>query len=280
MNILISDKKRFEGIKNKIKADGLDNLHFLADFDRTLTYGLLNGVKTSSIISILRDGNHLSPDYAKKAHDLFDKYHPIEVDSTLPIDHRRRAMSKWWEEHNNLLIDSGLNINDLKSIAENDRLKFREGVFNFLDFLHQKKIPLIIFSASGCGEAIELFFDKHNRNYPNILYIINKFNWDNNGNAVSIKGLIIHSLNKNETILKDIPSVYNIIKEKRNIILLGDSIGDLGMASGFDYKNLLTIGFLNPGYNKNKDDYLNKFDVVLEGDKDVNFINNLLQDLS
>ncbi|MDD4412150.1 MAG: hypothetical protein PHR00_00660 [Patescibacteria group bacterium] len=280
MKIIIANPENFEKFKTHIKQDGFQSLHVLSDFDRTITYGAVDGLKTPSIISMLRDGHHLSEGYAQKAHELFDKYHPIEVDENIPTSEKKRLMQEWWEAHNKLLIDSGLSKADLKDIVENGHIKFREGVAEFLDFLLNKNIPLIIFSASGCGDAIQLYFEKMGKNYPNIIYVTNKFNWNDDGKAVSMKGLIIHSMNKDETVLKNIPEVYKLIKDRKNVLLLGDSTGDLGMVEGFDYDNLLTIGFLNFNYNQSRTDYEKKFDIVLEGDEDISFINDLLKDIA
>ncbi|MHA1764718.1 MAG: hypothetical protein ACTSVK_00480 [Promethearchaeota archaeon] len=266
-------------MKTQIKAEGYQSLHILSDFDRTLTYGKINGIKTPSIISLLRDGNHLTEDYAKKAYALFDKYHPIEIDPSIPLEEKKKAMQEWWEAHNELLIQSGLSISDLEDIVKNGPIRFRKGVPEFLDFLNQHNIPLVIFSASGCGDAIEMFFKNIGKDYPNIYYVTNHFNWDENGRAVSPKEPIIHCMNKDETILREIPEIYSKIQNRRNVLLLGDSIGDLGMIEGFEYKTLLKIGFLNFDYDKLRKEYKKNFDVVLEGDGDFNFVNNLIRNL-
>lgn len=85
MQIQIPDSTNLEFIKKQIQVGGYNNLHILADFDRTLTYGAIHGIKTPSIISMLRDGNYLSPEYAQKAHALFDKYNRIELDPSISI---------------------------------------------------------------------------------------------------------------------------------------------------------------------------------------------------
>jgi len=92
MKVIISRQKEFENLKNRIKSDGYKNLRVLSDFDRTLTYGVVDGVKIPSLISMLGDRKHLTPDYAEKAHALFNKYHPIEMNSSLPIQERKNAM--------------------------------------------------------------------------------------------------------------------------------------------------------------------------------------------
>lgn len=202
MKTIISNLKNLKQLKSKIKKDGFQNLHILSDFDGTLTYGTVDGIKTPSIISMLRDGNYLTKDYAKKAHALFDKYHPIEKDLEISPKEKKKLMRKWWETHNKLLIKSGLSKSDLKNIVKNGLVKFRKGIPEFLDFLYKHKIPLIILSSSGCGEAIQLFFKKIDKDYSNIFYITNKFNWDKKGKAISVKEPIIHCANKDETILK------------------------------------------------------------------------------
>jgi len=279
MNILMQNPKNFNRIKLAIKNDGLDKLHILSDFDRTLTYGSVNSVKTPSIISLLRDGKHLSEGYAPKAQAMFDKYHLIETDESIPLEQRKAAMREWWEKHYELLTASGLSFSDLEDIVENGHLKFREGVLEFLDFLNERNVPLVIFSASGCGDAIPLFFKKFDRDYPNIFYVTNRYVWDENGKAVSIKKPIVHSLNKDETILPEIPEVRKVIENRKNVILLGDSLGDLGMIEGFDYDNLLRIGFLNFNGGASENDYKKSFDAVLKGDGDFKFVNDIVFNL-
>ena len=78
MQVHIKNPELFAQKKRAIQQAGKDLSYILADFDRTLTYGTFKGQKTPSIISLLRDGNHLSEDYAEKAHQLFDHYHAIE----------------------------------------------------------------------------------------------------------------------------------------------------------------------------------------------------------
>jgi cytosolic 5'-nucleotidase 3 len=280
MKVIIPHPEKVERIKNEMKKEGFSNLHILSDFDRTLTYGTINNVKTPSIISILRDGNYLVEGYSEKAHALYHKYHPIEVDSKISLKEKVKAMDEWWDLHNKLLIESSLSKKDLKEIVETGHVKFRKGVPEFLDYIKKYNIPLIIFSASGCGDAVQLFFEKINKNYSNIFYITNKFNYDEKGIVISPQLPIIHCMNKTELVLKEFPEVYEKIKDKLNVILLGDSLDDSGMAEGFEYKNILKIGFLNLEYNKDsKKEYLEKYDILLEGDGDFTFVYDLIKEL-
>ncbi|MFH8080783.1 MAG: hypothetical protein QXO84_02795 [Candidatus Aenigmatarchaeota archaeon] len=133
MKIVIPNKNFFEKIITKIKNDGIDSLHIVSDFDRTLTYAMVNGEKIPSIISLLRDGKHLSEEYAAKAKMLFEKYHPIEVDESYNLKDKKRLMMKWWKEHYKLLIKYGLKKDDIRDVVDKGIMRFRDGVDEFLD---------------------------------------------------------------------------------------------------------------------------------------------------
>jgi len=64
--------------------------------------------------------------------------------------------------------------------------------------------------------------------YDNICLIGNEFVRDRD-KAVDFKKPIIHSLNKDETVIKEFPKIYEKVKDKKNVILLGDSISDIQM---------------------------------------------------
>jgi len=279
MAIIIPNQKKLGKTIANIKKQGSENLHILSDFDRTLTYGSVDNKKTPSIISILRNGNYLSSDYANKAHALFNKYHAIEMTPSVSFSEKKQAMDTWWRTHKKLLIASGLNKKDIEEIVKDTSIRFRKGVDKFLDYLNTKNIPLIILSASGVGEALPLYFKNAKKNYTNIFYLINSFNWSDDGYALSIKEPVIHSLNKDETIVKNFPEIYKKIENRKNVILLGDGLHDLEMISGFDYNNLIKIGFLNYNTDELRSLYSKNFDIIIEGDIDFNYVNKLMKNL-
>ena len=94
-NVIIPNQQRFKELKNKFKKDGIAKIHVLADFDKTLTKAFVRGRKIASLISVLRDNNYLTPDYPEKAHALFEKYYPIEIDLNIPIEEKRQKMKQW-----------------------------------------------------------------------------------------------------------------------------------------------------------------------------------------
>lgn len=277
--VIISNFEKLAGAGEAIKRGGPENLHVLADFDRTLTTAFVDGKSVPSLISILRDGNYLTTDYAEKAHALANKYHPIETDMNISFDEKWKAMDTWWREHSKLLIESGLKKYDLEKVAISGGVRLRDGFSEFAEILRTNNIPLVIMSASGIGtESISLFLKHVGALSSNVHIISNEYEWDKEGKASMMKEPIIHSLSKYETAIQNY-SVFNVIENRRNVILLGDSVDDLGMVKGFDYDNLITIGFLNDKVEENREHYKKVFDVVLTGDADMIYVNKLLSEV-
>lgn len=278
-NVVISNSEELEKLKKIISEGGAIKLHILADFDRTLTTAFVEGKSVPSLISILRDGNYLTPEYAKKANDLYNKYHSIEINPKVPYEEKKKMMHEWWTTHVDLLIRSGFNKKDLERIVEAGKVKFREGFEDFIDSLHLHQIPLVIISSSGIGgDAISMYLKREGKLYDNIYIISNLYKWDENGNAISVKQPIIHVMNKDETTIRDYP-FFDVIKDRKNVLLLGDSLGDIGMVKGFEYDNLIKIGFLNENVEDNLELYKRNYDVIILNDSPLKYVNSLLREL-
>ncbi len=259
-----------------IKDDGMDKLHVIADFDRTLTKTFVNGKKIPSLISILRDHNYLTPNYPAKAKALYKKYHAMEIDPRLTDQQKRQAMREWWDKHFTLFKQSGLTKQDIERAMTAGKIQLRPGAREFFTILQQNNIPLVIMSSSGIGDySIEVFL-KHNRCLlDNIFIISNRYNWDQKGKMVGVQEPIIHSLNKNETLIKDFP-VYQKIKNRPNVILLGDNLADVDMVTGFKYNHLITIGFLNDNIELLLEQYKKTYNVILANDAPMDYVNAIL----
>ncbi len=274
-NIIISDLKDFEEKKKKIIKKGASNFHVISDFDRTLTKCFVDGKRISSLISWLRNGNYLTKDYSSKAHALFDEYHPIEINPNIPFEEKKEKMYEWWKKHFDLLIECGLDKDTIKK-AVKDMIKenflvLREGAKEFLKILKERNIPLVIMSAS-VGDMIIEFLKENNVYYDNIIVIANLLEYEGE-KVIGVKE-IIHVLNKKEV---DV----NLIKTKnrKNVLLLGDGLGDLGMIKGFDFDVLVSTGFLNENVDENLDSFKKNFDAVILDDGDFGFVNDFIKEI-
>lgn len=278
-DIVIPRQEELEVLKKSISKSGADKLYILSDFDRTLTAAFVNGKDIPSLLWILRDGNYLTPDYAPKAKELYAKYHPIEINPKIPSAEKKKIMYEWWNAHFDLIIKSGLNKKDLKKVVESGKAKFRDGFSEFVDFLKKNNVPLIIISASGLGgDATAMYLEKEGKLYNNIHIIANAYEWDENGKAVAVKQPIIHSLNKDGVLIKSLP-IFNMIKNRKNILLLGDTLDDIEMVKGLDYENLIKIAFLNENVKENLESYKKSYDVIIPNDSSMSFVCLLLQEM-
>ena len=122
-----------------------------------------------------------------------------------------------------------------------ENVQLRAGYQEFFGLLSENAIPLIILSAGGLGVlSIAKYLENHHCEYGNIHLIGNDFVRDEAGKTIGFKEPIIHSLNKSAVVLESFP-VFEEMKERRNVILLGDHLGDVQMIDGFAYDNLLKI---------------------------------------
>jgi 5'-nucleotidase len=279
-NVIISNPKNLEKTKQNIKKSGPDSLHILSDFDRTLTRFYLNGERVYSLISTLAKGDYINPEYSQKAQALFDKYHAIEIDPTLSFKEKKPKMKEWWLNHFQLLIDYGLTKEHIRTVARSGRIKLRENFNDFIKLLKAKDIPLVILSSSGLGkDGIKMFLEEENQIADNIYIISNSYTWSRQGKATGVKEPIIHTMNKEAVMAKDFP-FFKKIKERRNVVLLGDSLTDIDMITGFPYDNLIKIGFLNERKEEQIDMYRESYDIILSDDPSLEYINKLIREIT
>lgn len=276
--VLYSDKNKVDKIMSKIIKEGFNKLHILSDFDNTLTKAFSRWKKRSSLISILRSEWFLWEEYSKKAYELFDYYNPIEINPEINFDEKKKEMMNWRHKHLDLLVKSWLHKNDIKKVIISWIIEFREKTKDLLYNLYLKNIPVLIISANWLWtDSIKFYLNKEKCDYLNIFVISNTFFWDIDWRAVWYDERVIHSFNKWETILESYPEIYEVIKDKKNVILLWDSLWDHYMIDGFDYDNLLKIWFLNDNISELLDEYLKRYDVVITWDWDMSFLNDFIK---
>lgn len=276
--IIYTDKHSFDKTLDKIKKEWNEKIHILADFDKTLTKAFSNGKKRSSLISVLRDEWYLSEEYRKKAQKLFDYYNPIEIDPNINIEEKSKQMTIWWRKHLKLLIESWLSKSDIENIIKSKLIELRPWVINFLKEITEKQIELLIISANWLWtDSIKMFFEKEDLLSKNINIISNSFKWSEKWEAIWYNKRVIHTFNKWETVLKDFPEIHKKIKNRKNVILLWDSLWDPHMIDGFGYDNLIKIWFLNDKEELLLEEYQKRYDLVLTWDHDAEILNDLLK---
>jgi len=199
------------------------------------------------------------------------------MDPSVPMDEKIKYMDEWWLAHLNLMIDCGMNKKLLQEIAEKNNLVLREGTSKLLEVLETKKIPLLIFSA-GQGNVIENYLKLKNLMKPNIHIISNFYSFDDEGKVKGFVSNPIHTFNKGETSLKNTP-YYEEAKERTNVILLGDTLGDLQMSKGIHHNTLIKVGFLNENIDEQLEKFKEKFDIIILNDGSMAPVNEILNEI-
>jgi cytosolic 5'-nucleotidase 3 len=276
-DVLIVNKEEFDKKLNSIKEQGINYLHIVSDYDRTLTKACFDGKKTKSTFQQLRSKGFLPKEYEERSWELYDKYYPIEIDSKKSLEEKSKAMLEWWQEHMELLVEYKLNREILIEVARNSESFVRENVFDFYKLLKDFKIPLLIFSA-GQGDIIEEFLRHNNAFSGNIHIISNMYKFDKDGCVKGYEGNIIHPFNKNEHSIEEYP-YFEEVKDKQNVILLGDSLGDANMCDGIKHDNIIKIGFLNFNVDKDIEDYKEIYDVIILNDSSMGFVIDMINSI-
>ncbi|KAK9170257.1 hypothetical protein Syun_002397 [Stephania yunnanensis] len=188
-------------------------------------------------------------------------------------------MEEWWEKTHGLLIEGGLTYNSIRKSVADATIAFREGVVELFEFLEEKNVPVLIFSAGLADVIEEVMRQKLHRSFRNVKIVSNRMVFDDAGRLVSFKGKTIHTLNKNEHALDMAAPVHDqlggidkpmddnaSLKKRTNVLLLGDHIGDLGMSDGLNFTNRIAVGFLNDNIEKSLEKYQQAFDIVYLND--------------
>ena len=167
----------------------------------------------------------------------------------------------------------------IEDVVKSGGNQLREGIPEFISTLNKNEMPLIILSASGLGkDAIKIFLEEENVLLNNVNIISNSYEWDSKGNAITAKEPIVHSMNKDLEVIRDL-SVFEKIKNRGNVLLLGDNLSDSKVVDNIEFDNLIKIGFLNDNVGSNLEEYKENYDVILLGDPSMDYVNQLVNGL-
>ncbi|KAL3669224.1 hypothetical protein V7S43_005607 [Phytophthora oleae] len=305
--MIVGDPDTFARKMKKFTKDGPEQLLVIADFDRTLTpyYKPCSDPKQpleqeSSSHSLLMTSSVLSPEVANAHHELFARYYPIEISSTLSAEEKFPFMAQWWESTHSLLVDYKLTKDQVKQAVASGSLSFRQGFHPLFKLLHDQEIPTLVFSA-GLYDVIHAALEKefaaeHKRTGKiqasdlkdeqvftpeNVHVVSNMMHFDAQGRIERFDGRVIHPLTKTAHALLDSPFWKECeLDKRRNVLLLGDSRGDVRMADGLDAEEIIKVGFLNVRVDEALDEYLELYDVVFINDASLVPVQMLIEQIT
>eukprot|EP00062_Callorhinchus_milii_P018632 gi/632972326/ref/XP_007902602.1/ PREDICTED: 7-methylguanosine phosphate-specific 5'-nucleotidase [Callorhinchus milii] len=186
------------------------------------------------------------------------------------------ALTCRWTKVHALLVEQKIaKINLVETVRESNAV-LRDGYKPFFDKLQQHNIPVFIFSA-GVGDILEEVIRQVGVYHPNVKVVSNFMDFDENGLLKGFKGELIHVYNKQEGALQN-TEYFQLLMQCSNVVLLGDSLGDLSMADGVqNQENILKIGFLNDKVEELLEQYLAAYDIVLVRDETLDVANGILE---
>ncbi|VFQ81262.1 unnamed protein product [Cuscuta campestris] len=201
-------------------------------------------------------------------------------------------MEEWWGKTHGLLIEGGLTYDAIKKSVANANIAFRDGVAELFELLEERNVPVLIFSAGLADIIEEVLRQKLCKSFKNVRIVSNRMVFDENGHLLHFKGKTIHVLNKNEHALdmaaplhdqfdedKGMVNEESSLKQRTNVLLLGDHIGDLGMSDGLNFETRISVGFLNHNIEDSLDSYRNAFDVLYLNDASMHGVVKLASHL-
>ena len=261
----------------RFKNQGLSNLRIISDFDRTLTQAYANDEPVPTSFSILEKSGILSSNYVFRVQQLYNKYRQIELDNNLNYDIKTEKMKEWWLLTMKAIVEEKMHRETFKSLASSEKIVWRTGAVQLLNFSKQQQLPFAILSA-GLGNVIEEFINFHQVTFDLLKIMANYFKFSQTGLAEEYIQPLIHSVNKSESVMSQYLTSQEIA-DRHNVILLGDQLGDAGMCSNTDQIQVLKIGFLNENIEDNLLKFQTAFDVVLTGDAPLDYVGDFLSSL-
>uniref|UniRef100_A0A7N6A5H8 5'-nucleotidase n=1 Tax=Anabas testudineus TaxID=64144 RepID=A0A7N6A5H8_ANATE len=273
--VFMKDRERVQNILQSMMKAGSNTLQVISDFDMTLTRFAHNGNRCPTCHNILDNSKLISDECKEKLTELFNTYYPIEIDVSRSVEEKLPLMVDWWTKAHELLVQQKIRKDLLAMVVRESNAMLREGYQLFFGHLHEHSIPLLIFSA-GIGDILEEVIRQAGVFHPNVNVFSNYMDFDESGVLKAFKGELIHIYNKREGALLN-TGHFQELRTRPNVLLMGDSLGDLTMADGVqDMENILKIGFLNDKVEERKQAYLDSYDIVLVKDETLEVPNGIL----
>lgn len=274
-SVCMRDPQRVEEILQSMVKAGSNTVQVIADFDMTLTRFAYKGKRCPTCHNILDNSNLISNECREELKVLLDTYYPIEIDSARSIAEKLPLMVEWWTKAHKILVQQKIRKDLLATAVRDSDAMLREGYQLLFDHLHEHSIPLLIFSA-GIGDILEEVIRQAGVFHSNVKVFSNYMDFDESGLLKAFKGELIHIYNKREGALLN-TGHFEELRTRPNVLLLGDSLGDLTMADGVqDMENILKIGFLNDKVEERKQSYLDSYDIVLVQDETLEVPNAIM----
>lgn len=278
--VMIRDRNVVEKKLRIMIDDGKEKLMVISDFDYTLSrFEDSKGRRCWTTHGVFDNcSKQIDPKLAMKFQLLKEKYYPIEFDPNLSHDQKVPLMEEWWKASHQHIISAGFHRSTVEMFVRSSKIALRDQAEQMVLRLNQLGVPLVVFSA-GIGNIIEMYLEQRLGQIPsNIRIISNMMKFDERGVVSSFSEPLIHTFCKNSSVIRKETEFFHGMSGRNNVILLGDSMGDVHMDVGVEKDGpTLKIGFLNTDVSTLLDHYMEVYDVVLVQDQSMQIPDAILQ---
>ncbi|XP_063584899.1 cytosolic 5'-nucleotidase 3-like isoform X1 [Penaeus indicus] len=275
-HVRIKDLARVEELVSSLASSGFSKLQLVVDYDFTLTRVHYEGQRCHCSWGIMDNSSLMPSFYREEANKLLAKYYPIEIDPKMSEEEKIPYMIEWYSQIHELIIKCKVSQKSLEEMVTRSNARLRDGTRDLCKKLHEYGVPVLVFSA-GMGDILEQVLRHFDVYTDNIKVVSNFFKYNEEGIVVGFEGDLIHMFNKNENAIHS-SDYFDKLTGRNNVILLGDSLGDIKMAVGVPQpSNVLKIGFLNDKVEERLEAYMNGFDIVLIDDQTMDVVNSIVR---
>ena len=275
--IIVPDPTTANAKIMQLRADGINQLDIISDFDFTLTSKSKASIGNDSTFGVIAQSPFVSPEFQANYKALHDTYFPIERDPTISFELKNDKMKEWWGKSLKLISEQHVTDKKIGECLESSTLCFRHELLKFMDLTSCQRIPIYILSA-GIHNVIKCAFQKalQTRLPSNVKIISNKAFKGFDG-QISFQEPYICTTNKCHSLKR---AEYPMLK--KNAILMGDMLEDAMMTQNSLHQCVLKIGFLKNISNDKMclENYKKSFDIVVKGNGSLCHVCKLLSFIS
>ena len=190
-------------------------------------------------------------------------------------------MLEWTHKCHQLLISQKFLTQNIIKLSiseciEHNKVKLRKFVIDFIELCYVNQIPILVFSA-GIKSVVQGVLEYYSTPNPQILshlkILSNKCNFSVETDLIeSFDEPTIHVYSKKSSHFLNSKDYFTSKVESthENVLLIGDSTGDVNMIEGMNYKSVIKIGFLNDKVDERLELYLSLYDIIIIGN-DIGF---------
>lgn len=288
-----------------IASDGIETFQVITDFDLTLSRMWVEAKKNKdsaeshhqrglSSHGVFESYGGFSKEYIDEAHALFEKYHPIETDPSIPFAEKKAAMDEWWKVSHELMLSLDCSEATMKQCMQEAldlrRIALRDCAGDLVNLCRHNEVPFTILSA-GLGNVIaELLREEGllkaeedalaTASSSAVHIVSNRLVFDRalGGKLVGFQDPMVHSLTK-KSALKSALLENSRAAVRGNCLVMGDLITDVDFVQSVPHLHTaLTVGFLSDPQKTDAllEQYMTNFDIVLTEDASMEVPLNLV----